>query len=531
MQTKFLRREYWLPPLAVLFFLAGSSLVFAQETPKAEMCNADICYIKITGDGFSPSRLVVRDGSTVIWKNVDSSAHMIAGGPAENPALFNSSLLSSGRDYAFVFNGGLDGKFTYLDQSRNNVAGEIVVAPRALEDPVKQVSIDFADPSSGLKIEMAQGNVTAATAIPQLHRMTIWIGDAPGPGMLKVTVDRRLLDSQAMGADTPFEVLVAGNSNSDDDKPANYKEILPATPAQRTLVVPVAEGTKSVTIVGRQMSVDMLGYSEAQAALERAEKAIAEFRGNGVVVSDAEGMLLNAHDAFAGGKYRFAKSLADEATDLASSINRTAQAAKQATNVAEVSIKNTKALGIPVPEAEEMLQRTKEMYLHGGYDDALSMAVQAKMAAADPANQFYMAAGIASVSAGWVVVYMRLRHKGIARAKAANEETGPVSIDVKGGSAPVEMQQQLAPQIATTAITVMDLDRVFAQKPHIRSSDRDVLKYVMEQNHGEALLADIRNRFLLPKSSAWRLVKRLEREELIEIIKFGNQNLIRCRPR
>ncbi|UVS69880.1 hypothetical protein [Nitrososphaera viennensis] len=524
MQTKFLRQGYWLPPLVVLFFLAGSSpLTFAQETQRAETCNADICYIKVTDDGFSPERLVVRDGSTVVWKNVDSSAHMIAGGPAENPALFNSSLLSSGRDYAFVFNGGMTGEFRYFDQGRNNMAGEIVVAPRVLENPVKQVNIDFADPSSGIKIAMAQGDVTAAAAVPQLHKLTVWL-DAPEHGMLKMTFDRRLLDSQVMGKDAPFEVLVDGKS-------AGYKE-MPATAAtQRTLVLPVEEGAKSVTVVGRQMSVDLLGYGEAQVALDRAEKAIAEFRGNGIVVADAEGLLLNALDAFAAGKYRFATSLANEATDLASSANRTAQAAIQAMNIAEVSINATKTLGINVPEAEEMLHRTKEMYVYGGYDDALSMAVQAKMAATDSTDQLYTAAGIAGVSAGWAVVYLRLRHKGIARAAAAEvrkkEKVAPPppAIEVEGGSAPVEMQDG---GLVSQAVA---LDLVFAEKPHIRRGDRDVLRYVMGQDNGEALLADIRNRFLLPKSSAWRLVKRLEREELVEIIKFGNQNLIRCRLR
>ena len=73
----------------------------------------------------------------------------------------------------------------------------------------------------------------------------------------------------------------------------------------------------------------------------------------------------------------------------------------------------------------------------------------------------------------------------------------------------------------------VDLERVFAEKPHLRQDDRQVLGYVIEKG-GEALLADIRNNFGLPKSTAWRLVKRLEREELVKIIKFGNQNLIKC---
>lgn len=510
MQTKFLRREYWLPPLAVLLFFsaAGSSLAFAQETLRAETCNADICYIKVSPGGFSPEKLLVRDGSTVVWKNVDNNAHMIAGGSTKNPALFNSSLLSSGKDYAFAFDAGMTGEFTYVDQSRNNASGKIIVAPRVSESPVKQVNIDLADQGSGIKVALTQGEATAAAAIPQLYKMTVWM-DVPAPGVLKMTLDRRLIDSQAADKDAPFKVLV-------DGKAAAYRE-MPAAPEQRTLVMPVAEGAKTVTVVGRQMSVDMLGYEEAQAALDRAEKAIAGFRDNGIVVKDAEGLLLSAHDAFSAGKYRFAESLADKATDLASSANRTAQAAVQAIKGAGASINATKTLGIPVPEAEEMLQRTKEMYAYGGYDDALSMAVQAKMAATDSTSPFYTAAGIAVVSVGWAVAYMRLRRKGIAGVQV---KIAPAIGVVKDGSASAAMMQELAS---------VDLDVVFAERPHIRSGDRDVLRYVVAQQNGEALLADIRNRFLLPKSTAWRLVKRLEREELVEIIKFGNQNLIRCR--
>lgn len=521
MRAKFLRREYWMPLLAALLF-AGNSLAFAQSSTRVETCTSDICYIKVTSGGFSPERLVVRDGSTVVWKNADGGAHMIAGGPAENPTLFNSSLLSGGKDYAFVFNGGLTGKFTYVDQGVDNMAGVITVVPRVPENSTRQVNVDLADPGSGIKAAMAHGNVTAAAAMPQLHAMTLWT-DAPAPDMLKITIDRRLLESKAAGNDAPFEVRA-------DGRPAHYREMR-ATPTQRTLVLPVAADTKSVTVMGMQMSLDHLGYNDAQAALGRAEKAVEQSRNNGVVVANAEGILLSARDAFAAGKYHFAASLADKATDLASSANRTARAAAQAMNVAETSINATKTLGIRVPEAEEMLQRTKEMYVYGGYDDALSMAVQAKMAATDSADQLYMAAGIASVSAGWAVLYLRLRRKGaMAKGQVVNNEKDKMAATV------TEAQQSrsgdndyLSPARAQGfAPLAMDLDAVLAERPHIRKSDRDVLRYVLEQQDGEALLADIRNRFSLPKSSAWRLVKRLEREELVAIIKFGNQNMIRC---
>jgi uncharacterized membrane protein len=46
---------------------------------------------------------------------------------------------------------------------------------------------------------------------------------------------------------------------------------------------------------------------------------------------------------------------------------------------------------------------------------------------------------------------------------------------------------------------------------------------------GTAFESEIRNKFILPRTSLWRLIKRLEREELLEVRKIGGQNLIKLR--
>jgi uncharacterized membrane protein len=55
-----------------------------------------------------------------------------------------------------------------------------------------------------------------------------------------------------------------------------------------------------------------------------------------------------------------------------------------------------------------------------------------------------------------------------------------------------------------------------------------VLQFLAEKE-GAAFESEIRGKFLLPKTTIWRLVKRLEREELVEIRKAGGQNLIKLR--
>ena len=46
---------------------------------------------------------------------------------------------------------------------------------------------------------------------------------------------------------------------------------------------------------------------------------------------------------------------------------------------------------------------------------------------------------------------------------------------------------------------------------------------------GEALESDLRKKFLQPRTTMWRAVKRLERQGLIEITKKDLQNLVKIK--
>ena len=64
------------------------------------------------------------------------------------------------------------------------------------------------------------------------------------------------------------------------------------------------------------------------------------------------------------------------------------------------------------------------------------------------------------------------------------------------------------------------------EMPDLREDDKDIIKFIHE-NGGSALESDLRKKFLLPRTTMWRAVKRLERYELIEITKKDQQNLIK----
>ena len=75
---------------------------------------------------------------------------------------------------------------------------------------------------------------------------------------------------------------------------------------------------------------------------------------------------------------------------------------------------------------------------------------------------------------------------------------------------------------------VLDLETIFKLKPDLREDDKELIKFIFD-NNGEALESELRKKFLQPRTTMWRAVKRLEREGVIEIEKKDLQNLVKLR--
>lgn len=63
------------------------------------------------------------------------------------------------------------------------------------------------------------------------------------------------------------------------------------------------------------------------------------------------------------------------------------------------------------------------------------------------------------------------------------------------------------------------------QQPQLSHDDLEVLKFI-EESGGKALELNIRKKLIIPKSSSWRLVRRLERLGYVKVTKVGIQNEI-----
>ncbi|MCW4004826.1 MAG: hypothetical protein NWE95_13045 [Candidatus Bathyarchaeota archaeon] len=71
-----------------------------------------------------------------------------------------------------------------------------------------------------------------------------------------------------------------------------------------------------------------------------------------------------------------------------------------------------------------------------------------------------------------------------------------------------------------------NLKKTFNENPQLMKEDREVLQFLAEKG-GAAFEAEIRERFPdVPRTSLWRLVKRLEKLEIVEVKKIGLENQV-----
>jgi uncharacterized membrane protein len=263
--------------------------------------------------------------------------------------------------------------------------------------------------------------------------------------------------------------------------------------------------------------IGALGTKEhAAVAISEAEKVVSEQRNKGIVVSGAESKLNEAKQAFDNGKYADAEILANDAKTIANNASHNASLASNALSEAEVAIKGGEDQGIDVSNAKRLFGQAGQEYVNGNYDRALSLAQQAKTVALDaraiPIDSFdptYIVVGVIAASAAGVAgaaVYMRSRKRIVIEKTASGIPT----------------------ELVVKERRIIDLNKIFTEKPYLRDDDKDTINFIAEKG-GEAFESEIRDKFDLPKTTVWRLVKRLEREDLVEVKKAGGQNLIRIR--
>jgi len=112
----------------------------------------------------------------------------------------------------------------------------------------------------------------------------------------------------------------------------------------------------------------------------------------------------------------------------------------------------------------------------------------------------------------------------------------PVAAAITGAIIMIKRKQtKSSPVIQTgniseseTKIDSNDTEIIFNLRPEMREDDKEIIKFI-SINGGEALESDLRKKFLQPRTTMWRAVKRLERQGVIEITKKDLQNLVKLK--
>ncbi len=96
----------------------------------------------------------------------------------------------------------------------------------------------------------------------------------------------------------------------------------------------------------------------------------------------------------------------------------------------------------------------------------------------------------------------------------------------------LKRSQKKPERIAATTIVETgkptEPETIFNLRPDLREDDKELINFIFN-NGGQALESELRKKFLQPRTTMWRAVKRLERQGIIEIEKKDMQNLVRIK--
>jgi hypothetical protein len=271
-----------------------------------------------------------------------------------------------------------------------------------------------------------------------------------------------------------------------------------------------------------------------------------------IVLTEAQGLLDKAVEAREDRRFAEAETLAGQANDAAISAGRNYEGAQAAIGDAESRINQAANEGRNVAAARQLLDQAKSQFAAGNYLAARSSAEGAAGSignTTDPQMPMPAIIAAAAAAAGGVgaIVFLKMRKRPALQLqrkelpKANNSGSKTATATPKGSEVneveqipeaePIQAGMSTEPgtipesQLDKTVLGRIVL-RILEERAHLRPEDQQVLKYLAEKE-GSAFESEIRIRFQLPKTTIWRLVKRLEREELVEIRKAGGQNLIK----
>lgn len=268
---------------------------------------------------------------------------------------------------------------------------------------------------------------------------------------------------------------------------------------QAVITMPV--GVSSITYL-----IGTTGTREhALVLLNTAKADVNEALDAGVMIDEAETFLTQAIQAYQDEEYAHSEQYSAQASESARETIAVAADALSQINAAEAIIEDKmgQIADETMNEAQNKLQESERLYEQGEYVDASQAAEDAYTLVAEApvveegGNQLLFMAGA-------VIVVL-----------------------IGAGYWYLNQQKESAPQRPDTTQPQVDLDMVFRKNPHLRTDDKAILRFLEET--GGAFITEVREKFDIPKSSAWRMVRRLEEDGIIVSSKVGRETYLQLR--
>ena len=240
-----------------------------------------------------------------------------------------------------------------------------------------------------------------------------------------------------------------------------------------------------------------------------------------------------------------AERLANNATDISAVITESFETSKDMISNATAKIEKVQGTNIDTAQASEFISKSNIEFSQGNYPKAREYATLA-INSLDNTKQEILSLNTSTFSlillipiAASVGIYMfkkyRRKNNSQSQSSATIRETqlnSDLSHDTFSENNFIEQESYTKEHKNNDNSNQSYLHKLIAdiirQKRNLKPEEKEILFYLSD-NEGAAFEGEIRNRFILPKTSLWRLIKRLEREDMIEVTKIGGQNLIKLK--
>ena len=264
----------------------------------------------------------------------------------------------------------------------------------------------------------------------------------------------------------------------------------------------------------------------------------------GINLDDAIGIINNAKTAVNQSNYIDAERLANNASDLSRNLADSFETSKDVISNATHKVDDARAINKDTSEASQYLSLSNIEFSQGNYPKALEYATSAinslditkqEKISSSPSSSTYIVLILLVASVG-LFIFLKYKNKIIPHMLSIRTRKDRLDSDLTTNyfkeSGRTKEQPPMKGQINNDVTSQSYHRKLVAdyieQKGNLKPDEKEILFYIADKE-GAAFEGEIRNKFILPKTSLWRLIKRLEREDMIEVTKIGGQNLIKLK--